>query len=84
MLKAGDIAELVVHPVYPLVVNGKKVGRYTADFSYKENGNKVVEDVKPHKRHKKTGAMIPVTTAVFNLRRKVFEALYDIKLEVVR
>ena len=29
------ISELEIHPVYPLLVNGIKIGRYTADFKYK-------------------------------------------------
>jgi hypothetical protein len=41
------ITNLEVHPVFPLIVNGVKIGRYTADFKYKNaNGEEVVEDVK--------------------------------------
>ena len=41
------IYDLEVHPVFPLLVNGVKIGRYTADFKYKNaNGEEVVEDVK--------------------------------------
>ena len=28
------------------MVNGKKIGRYTADFRYKRNGVTIIEDVK--------------------------------------
>lgn len=58
MLAAGQISELEVHPVYPIEVNGHKIGRYTADFRYKDqHGNVIVEDVKggrdsdPHMRY---------------------------------
>jgi DNA-binding XRE family transcriptional regulator len=41
------IYDLETHPVFPLLVNGIKIGRYTADFKYKNaNGEEVVEDVK--------------------------------------
>ena len=41
------IYDLEIHPVFPLLVNGIKIGRYTADFKYKNaNGEEVVEDVK--------------------------------------
>jgi len=44
--RAGEIANLVLKVRYPLVVNGVKIGRYTSDFEYEENGQHVVEDVK--------------------------------------
>ena len=41
------IYNLEIHPRYPLMVNGKKIGHYTADFRYKtRKGDVVVEDVK--------------------------------------
>lgn len=41
------IYDLETHPVFPLLVNGIKIGRYTADFKYKNaDGEEVVEDVK--------------------------------------
>ena len=40
------INNLEVHPRFDLMVNGQKIGRYTADFRYKRNGETVVEDVK--------------------------------------
>ena len=47
MEKNNYISELEIQPVFPLIVNGIKIGRYTADFRYKNNNNEViVEDVK--------------------------------------
>ena len=40
------ITQLEVHPRFDLMVNGQKIGRYTADFRYKQNGITIVEDVK--------------------------------------
>lgn len=42
----GEIAGLAVHPQFTLTVNGLKVGRYTADFSYFENGKYIVDEEK--------------------------------------
>lgn len=72
LLNAHRISEVCVHPRFPLVVNGAKIGAYVADFSYTETVNsydgpvstKWVEDVK--------GA----ETAVFKLKAKLFRALY--------
>lgn len=44
--RAGAISGLQRQVKYPLVVNGVKIGRYTSDFEYEENGQHVVEDVK--------------------------------------
>jgi len=47
MLNSKLISDLELHPVYPLMVNGIKIGRYTADFRYKnQNGKTIIEDVK--------------------------------------
>ncbi len=47
LLKGKIISCLELHPVYPLMVNGKKIGRYTADFRYVDStGVTIVEDVK--------------------------------------
>ena len=47
MQKNNYISELELHPMIPLIVNGIKIGRYTADFKYKNNnGEVIIEDVK--------------------------------------
>ena len=47
MLSDKLITDLELHPMYPLMVNGIKIGRYTADFRYIDStGQTVVEDVK--------------------------------------
>jgi hypothetical protein len=62
--RSGDIIDLSIHPVYHLSVNGVKIGKYIADFSYFENGKFIVEDVKG------------VKTAVYRLKKKLVKALY--------
>lgn len=61
---AGAITNLEVHPRFPLVVNGIKVGTYTPDFRYTEDGKSVVVEVKGYR------------TEAYALRVKVFKALY--------
>lgn len=72
--KAGQISHLKVHPQFRCEVNGKLIGKYTADFEFVENGRRRVIDVKN-----------PVTArkADFRLRKKLVEALHGIDVEVV-
>ena len=80
LLRAGEISELVVHPVYELEpkfrrANGEAVRaiKYEGDFEYIEGGKVVVEDVKG------------VQTAVFLLKQKLFWARYpDHELRIVK
>src|SRR5262245_31182611 len=44
--RAGALADLVLEVGHPPDVNGVKIGRYTSDCEYEENGQHVVEDVK--------------------------------------
>jgi len=53
MERAGEIAGLQQQPVFKFHIDGRPVmmrngqqARYTADFSYVENGRKIVEDCK--------------------------------------
>ena len=47
LLQMGNvISNLEIQPVIPLMVNGTKIGRYTGDFKYTENGKEIIEDVK--------------------------------------
>jgi hypothetical protein len=46
---AGEIRDLIVHPVFALHFGESKIGRYVGDFRYVEDGKEVVVDVKSHK-----------------------------------
>jgi len=71
--KAGEISNLNLQPVFPLIINGKKIGKYIADFQYNDqDGNRVVEDVKG------------MATPVFRLKKKIVEAIYEIQIVEVR
>jgi hypothetical protein len=76
MQDAGLIRDLVVHPAFLLVVNGVRIGRYTADFRYYDvgAGRVVVEDVKGGKSTR---------TEAYGLRKKLMLALYGIEITEV-
>lgn len=71
--KAGQIYALQRQRRWPLRVDGVKVSTYISDFDYMDaNDRQVVEDVKG------------METAVFKLKRKMFEAQYGLKITVIR
>ena len=67
LLAASHISDLEVHPRFDLMVNGQKIGRYTADFRYTQNGQTIVEDVKSPPTRKARD---------YRLRKKIL-ATYD-------
>ena len=70
--RQGRTFSLTIHPRYDLKVAGKKICTYVADFAYRDEGNnRRVEDFKG------------VLTPVFKIKWKLFEALFDIKIEIV-
>jgi len=69
--RAGKITNLRRQVRFPLVVNGKRVCDYIADFVYVENGTEVVEDVKGF------------ATAVFKLKSKLFTAVYGKEINII-
>lgn len=71
--EAKAISDLAIQPSWKLIVNGVKVGKYTADFYYKEGGADIYEDVKGY------------MTAAQKFRLKVFYALYpDVVLRIIK
>ena len=66
LLRAREIADLEIHPKFDLMVNGVKIGKYTADFRYKKDNDIIVEDVKSR----------ATKTRDYILRKKIL-ATYD-------
>ena len=68
--KAGEIKDLEVHVIYPLMVKGMIVGRYEADFVYtdKATGAYVTEDVKGHR------------TREYILKKNLMKAIHGIEI----
>jgi hypothetical protein len=60
----GEIRDLELQPRFPIVINGKKVCTYIADFAYRDgqSGNKHVEDSKGYR------------TDLYRLKKKLVEA----------
>ena len=71
--RAGEISNLSLQPVFPIIVNEKKIGKYIADFQYTDrDGNRVIEDVKG------------VSTPVYRLKKKLVEAIHEINITEIR
>lgn len=71
--RAGDIKKIEYQVPYPCIVNGKKVCTYVLDFRVTyADGHIEHEDVKGYKK----GA----TYAVFRVKKKLVEALFDIEI----
>ena len=80
LVLAREIEALAVHPTYALNVNGQYVGSVEFDFSYRQAGNYVIEDVKG--KDWKTGRRV-TETELSRFKRRVFEALYERAVTVV-
>lgn len=69
LVRAGEISELKRQPKFELVVNGQKIARYVADFTYfDKDGKPVVEDVKG------------VLTPEFKLKAKLMRAIHGVEI----
>lgn len=66
--RLGLIHDLKLQVLYPLVVNGQRVGNYRSDFDYLEDGQKIVEDTKGCK------------TPMYRLKKKLMRAIYGITI----
>lgn len=62
--KAGQIRNLELQPIFPLIVEGVKVAEYRGDFAYFEANKRVVEDSKGFR------------TPVYKLKRRLLLAVY--------
>lgn len=79
MFRAKKLVALELQPKFPIVVNGKKICTYIADFSYDVPfiGNdsippvRVVEDVKG------------IKTPIYRLKKKLVEAIYGVTIQEV-
>ena len=58
----GEIHRLELQPIFPVIINGKTVCKYVADFAWFTQDCRIVEDVKG------------MTTPIFNLKKKLVEA----------
>lgn len=64
LVKGGQITDLRVHTLHPIIINGVQVCEVEDDFSYTERGQRIHEDVK--------GA----DTDMSRLKRKLVQAAY--------
>lgn len=68
--RAGQIQNLEYWPQYIFEHGGVRIGKYTADWRYQEDGKEVVEDCKS----------AGTKTTATNLRMKLMEAFFGIKV----
>jgi len=71
--RAGKIADLTVHPRFPITVNGHKICVYEADFWYVnlEQARNCVEDVKGF------------LTIAYRLKKKLMLAVHGIEIKEI-
>lgn len=73
LIRAGEISDLEIQPRFPMVVNGRLVCTYVADFAYRtKDGKRVIEDVKS----KATRA-----NPAYRIKNKLMRAIH--KIDVV-
>lgn len=72
--KAGKIQDLQRQVKFDLIVNESKICSYIADFTYKKDGDLVVEDSKNPYLCKKDRSFI--------IKRKLMKALYGIEIKI--
>lgn len=65
--KAGEIQHLCRQVPFDLIANGIRIGKFTPDFCWFENGSQVVADAKSPATRKETA---------YRLRKRLFEALH--------
>lgn len=71
LVKAGEISDLELQPVFQVELNGRKICRYKADFRYTRSGETIVEDVK---------SAYTRTLPVYRLKKKLVEAQFGLKI----
>lgn len=72
--RAGLISHLELQPVFKVAINGHHYCRYSADFAYFRDGQRVVEDCKSSGTAK---------DAAYRLRKRAAEMFYYIKVTEV-
>src|SRR3990167_1427642 len=68
MAVKGQIKNLILQPVFEIVINEQKVCRYVADFQYDWSGRRIVEDAKGMK------------TDIYSLKKKLMQAVLNIEV----
>jgi hypothetical protein len=72
--KAGEVKNLEFQPRYEIVINGKKIGYFRADFRF--------TDLREDPPRQRIIDVKGVDTRDGKLRRRIVEALYDITVEL--
>lgn len=73
--KDGKIQGLLRQVPFDVVVNGKKICKYIADFTYTDKDGFHVVDIK---------STITEKDKVFRLKKKLVETVHNVKIEIVK
>ena len=74
LLDCGKITNLILQEKFPLHVNGKLICTYVCDFTYTENGEKIVEDAK---------SSFTARMPVYKIKKKLVKAIYGVDIHEV-
>lgn len=66
--RGGQIRELRLQVPFPVEINGRRICKYIADFTYLDAAGPIIEDVKGYR------------TDIYRLKKKLVEALYGLKI----
>lgn len=72
--RQGEIKNLQLQTPFNIEINGKKICKYLADFTYEDNSGFHIVDVK---------SPITAKDRVFRLKKKLVEAFYDVEIEIM-
>lgn len=77
--KSGKISNLQTHVKYPFIYNNVRIGTLIVDFTYVDEENNrefCVVDVKGWDKKKQKF----ITTAMYNIKKKMMKAFYNIEV----
>ena len=74
--RAGEILDVLCHPPFPITAHGKKICTYKPDFTFYEVGQERI-------RYVDVKAPPTAQRRDFRLVKKLFEAQYQVELEIV-
>jgi len=75
LFDAGKIHDFIIHPVYPIIIDGRKICNVILDFQYRTDDGKLwVEDVKGGKATR---------TPLSRLKHKLVEVMHNIEVIIV-
>lgn len=80
----GQISKLQCHPTFTFIVQGLPIAKYTPDFSYHDEKDRLhIIDAKGFRKSKKTGKLLPRVDREFHIKKKLMQACFGLEVEIV-